>query len=489
MYQAFLDEGRGLLGTEAAEVDATLGLSEESVDEEALAEAYAKEPLLQHQETEYGKFVQEDSESVMSNKTGMQVTFLSTNKSKNGTHIATSAAVRTLQSVWLFEVGEDTQRSLLGHPIVDWKRIDRIFIGSMSPDATLGLPGMLCTISASREKGHIAADIPVHVYGPPGLVHFVSTMLSISRTYLEMPVILHEFAPRAVPGDQLFKPVEVNRRSRLYAVSLPPDQLNPDGYYDGELSAMLSRHKKSKGHTSDLRAGTLPQSLPSPGDPMRTGISISEMTWTIRADSEWHVQAIPLKNSTPAVGFVVQESNRSGRLYPDVAIALGVKDRDRFTDLKEGRDVALKDGRVVRPEQCVGPVRPGRRFAVVPPCLDSSVFASVAQRADLVIHAASKPEGTGSSAIDLSMEAGRCARALNANELVLWEQSASLLDRQDDDEDKDYPVRMLDGAKKEFGREIITLGGCFRVYQWDREEGCKVPTEMPPELAHLLPDD
>ncbi len=40
-------------------------------------------------------------------------------------------------------------------------------------DMFLGLPGMLCTISASREKGHENADTPVHVYGPQGLADFI----------------------------------------------------------------------------------------------------------------------------------------------------------------------------------------------------------------------------------------------------------------------------------------------------------------------------
>jgi ribonuclease Z len=52
-------------------------------------------------------------------------------------------------------------------------QMDRIFISSMSSDAVLGLPGMLCTMSSSREKGLEAADTPVHLYGPPGLVDFV----------------------------------------------------------------------------------------------------------------------------------------------------------------------------------------------------------------------------------------------------------------------------------------------------------------------------
>ena len=33
---------------------------------------------------------------------------------------------------------------------------------------------------------------------------------------------------------------EINRRARLYVCTLPPDQLNPAGYYDGSQTTMLS---------------------------------------------------------------------------------------------------------------------------------------------------------------------------------------------------------------------------------------------------------
>lgn len=54
-------------------------------------------------------------------------------------------------------------------------------------------------------------------------------MLSVSRTYLEMPVIIHEFSTAAVPSASLWELEVINQRSRLYRTRLPPDQLNPDG--------------------------------------------------------------------------------------------------------------------------------------------------------------------------------------------------------------------------------------------------------------------
>ena len=492
LYQALYEEDRVIVGEAALEVDANLSESDSSeYEDEIFAAAAAADPLFVHQRTMTGMLVQEDPDSVLSNKTGLQATFMATQIAPGGIRAATSIAIRTLQSAFLFECGEDTQRSLLGHPIVDWKRIERIFVSSMTPEAVLGVPGMLCTISASRERGHEAADFPVHVYGPPGLVSFVSSMLAVSKTYLEMPVIVHEFTPRAVPAEQLDQPTEVLRRARLYAVAVPPDQLNPEGYYDGQLSAMLSRHTRKKSSSGiDARSGTLPQNLPSPGNPALAGkIPVTEMTWTVRIDHEYTVQAAPLKSKVPTLGYLLAEASRSGRLYPEVAMALGVSKRESFADLKEGKSVIADDGSEVTPSQCVGPERPGRRLAMIPPCGDSTSFAASIGRADVVIHSMVPPEGFSVDPPEKAAAmAGACAAAMDASEVVLWEPLISFLDSPEAVDEK-FPLRAIESAKEAFGKEFVSLGGTYRVHQWERFEGQRVPPDLPQELLHLIPED
>ena len=65
-------------------------------------------------------------------------------------------------------------------------------------------------------------------------------MLSVSRTYLEMPVIIHELATAPVPPEQLWELEALNPRSRLYRTRLPPDQLNPDGCAPGGAGSVLA---------------------------------------------------------------------------------------------------------------------------------------------------------------------------------------------------------------------------------------------------------
>ena len=59
-------------------------------------------------------------------------------------------------------------------------QLHRIVISRQAPDALLGLPGVLCIIGASRERGHETADIPVHVFGPEGTCEFLLTMYDVS---------------------------------------------------------------------------------------------------------------------------------------------------------------------------------------------------------------------------------------------------------------------------------------------------------------------
>jgi ribonuclease BN (tRNA processing enzyme) len=62
-------------------------------------------------------------------------------------------------------------------------QLHRIVVSQQSPDALLGLPGVLCVIGSSREKGHEKADIPVHVFAPEGTCEFLSTMYDVSMVF------------------------------------------------------------------------------------------------------------------------------------------------------------------------------------------------------------------------------------------------------------------------------------------------------------------
>jgi len=69
-------------------------------------------------------------------------------------------------------------------------KVYRVFVTCLSADCVTGLPGLLCTVVKSREGGHENADIPVHLYGPPGLTDYISTAFKVSPLHGSMIWIL-----------------------------------------------------------------------------------------------------------------------------------------------------------------------------------------------------------------------------------------------------------------------------------------------------------
>ncbi|KAI3438563.1 hypothetical protein D9Q98_000990 [Chlorella vulgaris] len=509
LYTVFTEDGRALNKEESALADAELGLNDEqggeggtsSGDEEgggsstemASSVQLQRNPLLALQGSVSGQFLTEhNQERLMSNVANLQVSFLWGATAPNGIKHTTTCVVRTVKSVWLFECGEDTQRHLSRSSTIAWVKLERIFVSSLASDNIMGLPGMLCTISASREKGHENADTPVHVYGPQGLADFINTMLSVSRTYLEMPVVIHEFVTTAVPPEELDVAVPINPRSRLYLTRLPPDQLNPEGYYDAELRTLLARHTRKRSNSGiDLRAGVLPLPLPEPGDPGRTGVKVADMTWSLRMDHEWVVRVAPLRNRQPAFGFLLQEADRTGRLYVDRAVEMGVQPGPDFTTLKEGRSVETPDGNTVHSSDVLGPSRRGRRLAVIGSCLDSQPFATAMASGaawgaspdvpqppcDVVVHSMTYPAGTPPQGADAGAAppcgaaamAGATAALLGAKDLVLWQQSTAFM-ASPQAADPDFPAALTAEAKAALGSGNVSLAGCYWCYQPEREE-------------------
>ncbi|KAK9827696.1 hypothetical protein WJX81_001407 [Elliptochloris bilobata] len=359
-------------------------------------------------------------EAATSNVAGLQLCFLGTSAG-HPTHIRSAAALalRKNKAIWLFECGEDTQRQLLRQPLVRPGKIDRIFLSRASAECVLGLPGMLCTASSAREMGLDASDIPIHVYGPPGLAAFIGPMLAMSDTYITMPVIVHELVDGPVPAEEMDQPQVLDRRSCLYRVRVPPDQLNPLGYYDGELSQFLSRHKRKRRHKGgDMRANLRSLDLPGPGDPGRSDLAPEEMTWTVRCDDEFVVTAVRLPAAQPSWAFVVQEADRVGRLDIVRCGQLGVPFGKRLALLKDGIPVLSDSGEEVLPGQVVGPDRPGRRLAVVGECAASAGLAAWARDCDVIVHAAASRDVPGGLAVSAAM-AGATAAAAGTPQLVL----------------------------------------------------------------------
>src|SRR5829696_954498 len=149
--------------------------------------------------------------------------------------------------------------------------------------------------------------------------------------------------------------------------------------------------------TFDLRARERPLSLYGPPglraliEAMRPAIGRTRYTLEV-VELEPHeevrfggylIAAFPVEHRVTAYGYAFVEDDRAGRFDADAARALGVAPGPDFGRLQRGEPVGG-----VRPEQVVGPPRPGRRIVVsgdTRPCQTTEVYA---HGADVLVHEA-----------------------------------------------------------------------------------------------------
>jgi ribonuclease Z len=95
------------------------------------------------------------------------------------------------------------------------------------------------------------------------------------------------------------------------------------------------------------------------------------------------VAAFPVDHRVPAFGYALVEHDRPGRFDAATARALGVPEGPDFGRLQRGEEVAG-----VRPEQVVGPSRPGRRVVISGDTRPFQTTEVYAHEADVLVHEA-----------------------------------------------------------------------------------------------------
>jgi ribonuclease Z len=147
--------------------------------------------------------------------------------------------------------------------------------------------------------------------------------------------------------------------------------------------------------------------------------------------SGYDIVAYRSRHGVRSLGFALVEHERLGRFHPERAHELGVPEGPLFGKLHRGEPVNV-DGRIVRPEDVVGPPRPGRRVVYTGdtrPCRDT---VAIARSADLLIHDATfgrdETERARATGHSTGREAAEVARRAGALRLVLTHLSARYAD-------------------------------------------------------------
>lgn len=84
--------------------------------------------------------------------------------------------------------------------------------------------------------------------------------------------------------------------------------------------------------------------------------------WLLFEDEFLSVRAGCVRHRVPSFGYVFEEHPFPGKLDMNRCIELGVPKGPLLGQLKNGSSVCLPDGRIVSPEDVVGPPIPGRKI-------------------------------------------------------------------------------------------------------------------------------
>jgi ribonuclease Z len=145
-------------------------------------------------------------------------------------------------------------------------------------------------------------------------------------------------------------------------------------------------------------------------------------TVALNADG-YEVRPFETVHRTKSQGYVLEEDDRPGRFDRPKAEELGVPVGPKFGRLHAGESVEAEDGSVVRPEQVVGPPRPGRTLVYTADTRPREGTVAVAAEADLLVHDATFADDMAdrarSTAHSTGREAGSVAERADAKRLAL----------------------------------------------------------------------
>jgi ribonuclease Z len=103
---------------------------------------------------------------------------------------------------------------------------------------------------------------------------------------------------------------------------------------------------------------------------------------------EYNLVTFPVAHAVQSLGFALVEHPRPGRFDVEGADALGVPSGPERGLLQAGESVTLDDGRVVTPDEVLGPPRAGRKIVLSGDTAPSTTVLEAARGAEVLVHEA-----------------------------------------------------------------------------------------------------
>jgi ribonuclease Z len=168
---------------------------------------------------------------------------------------------------------------------------------------------------------------------------------------------------------------------------------------------------------------------------------------------EYDILSFAVDHGTPALGYVLKEHPRRGRFDVDSARALGVPEGPLFGRLHRGEPVEV-NGRLISPDEVVGPNRPGRRVVYTGDTRSAPQTAEVAAGAELLVHEATFGDEEAARARDTfhstAREAASLAKEAGVARLILTHVSARY---------SENPSPLLDEAREVLPETEVAFDG------------------------------
>ena len=97
------------------------------------------------------------------------------------------------------------------------------------------------------------------------------------------------------------------------------------------------------------------------------------------------IRALKTEHSIPSLGYALIENPRPGRFNREKAVELGIPPGPLFAELQKGNSLEV-DGKLVKPEDVMGPLRPGRTIVYSGDTRPCESILEASRNADLLIH-------------------------------------------------------------------------------------------------------
>lgn len=154
---------------------------------------------------------------------------------------------------------------------------------------------------------------------------------------------------------------------------------------------------------------------------------------------DYFINILRVKHGIPALAYSLEEKMRPGKFNKAKALELKIPEGPLYSKLQRGEMITLKNGRIIKPDEVLGPPRKGRKIVISGDTTPIEKMIDFAKNADVLIH-----EATFDSSLDnisteyghtTAYQAAEIAKKSNVEKLYLTHISPRYMDNKILEED------------------------------------------------------